>query len=111
MEPAAEITSLIDLAAALTEFEQRYTQLARAADTLEKSGEWALDGSTSMAAWLRSHLRMLDSEAHELLRDGRFLGRFPAFSDAVTDTTLSLGQPRPTSPPPPEPRRDRSVRQ
>jgi len=81
-----------ELLAALAEHEQKAAVLALATRRLEASGEWALDGSVSMAAWLRHHARKSHRAAHRLIHRGRFLDRFTAIADAAVDHTLSTGQ-------------------
>ena len=51
-----------------------------------------LDGSVSMAAWLRHHCRMSNRDATALVHRGRFLDRFPAIAEAACDHVLSAGQ-------------------
>ena len=86
------IDTLADLAAALHDHAANTVRLALATAALADRGDWALDGSVSMTAWLRAHLRMLDNDAHELLRAGRFYTRSAPFAAAVTHGTLSAGQ-------------------
>ena len=90
-ETALEIDTLSELAGALAAHDAERVRLARAAAVLDARGEWALDGAVSMTAWLRARLRMLDDDAADLLRPGRFCERF-SFGDAVADGTLSWGQ-------------------
>ena len=86
------IDTLADLAVALHDHAANTVRLALAAAAFADRGDWALDGSVSMTAWLRAHLRMLDNDSHELLRAGRFYARSAPFAAAVTDGTLSAGQ-------------------
>ena len=79
----SNIDNLIDLRSAIAEHEARYAELALAAVRLADAGEWALDGSLTMTAWLRHHLRMTDTDASMLLRHGRFLDRFEPFAHAA----------------------------
>ena len=49
----------------------------------EACGEWAHDGSVSMAAWLRHHCRMSNGDAASLVRRGRFLDKFAIIAEAA----------------------------
>lgn len=86
------VLSPAELLAALAEHEQRAAVLALATRRLEASGEWAFDGSVSIAAWLRSNARMSNRSAHRLVHRGRFLDRFAAIADAAISHVLSTGQ-------------------
>ena len=83
---AAEVLS------ALAAHECRAAVLALAVRRLETCGVWAADGSVSIAAWLRQHARMSNSDAQSWVHRGRFLDRFPAIADAAVEHTLSAGQ-------------------
>ena len=50
--------------------ERNGARLALAARRLEVVGDWAHDGSVSMAAWLRNHCRMSNADANALLHRG-----------------------------------------
>ncbi len=86
------VLSPAELLAALADHEQRAAVLALATRRLEGSGEWAFDGSVSIAAWLRNNARMSNRSAHRLVHRGRFLDRFSAIADAAVSHTLSAGQ-------------------
>ena len=86
------VLSPAELLAALAEHEQRAAILALATRRLETTGEWASDGSVSIAAWLRNNARMSDRTAFRLVRRGRFLDRFGAIADAAVAHVLSAGQ-------------------
>jgi len=77
---------------AWAEHEREAARLALAARRLEQSGEWAVDGSVSMTAWLRHHCRMSNREAATLVHRGRFLEAFPAIATAAVDGVWSAGQ-------------------
>ena len=63
--------------------ERDAARLALAARRLEGCGEWAVDGSVSMTAWLRHHCRMSNRDAAALVHRGRFLDTFPVIADAA----------------------------
>ncbi len=86
------VLSPAELLAALAAHEQRATVLALATRRLENSGEWAFDGSVSIAAWLRDNARMSNRSAHRLIHRGRFLDRFGSIADAAVNNVLSAGQ-------------------
>lgn len=86
------VLSPAQLLAALAEHEQRAAVLALATKRLETSGEWAFDGSVSMASWLRDNARMSNRSAHRLIHRGRFLNKFNAIADAAVGRVLSAGQ-------------------
>ena len=72
--------------------ERDAARLALAARRLEACGDWALDGSVSMTAWLRHHCRMSNRDAAALMHRGRFLDKFPTIAQAACDRVLSAGQ-------------------
>ncbi|CAN5551620.1 HNH endonuclease signature motif containing protein [soil metagenome] len=86
------VLSPAELLAALAEHEQRAAVLALAARRVHVAGEWAFDGSVSMAAWLRHNGRMSNRTASNLVRRGRFLDKFAAIADAAVSRALSAGQ-------------------
>src|SRR4029079_12372250 len=86
------VVSAVDFVAAWAEHERQGARLALAARRLEQSGEWAADGSVSMAAWLRQHCRMSNPEATALVHRGRFLDNFDGIANAAVDGVLSAGQ-------------------
>ncbi len=55
---AGEIVSLQDLVDAIGALERGRARIALAAARLAESGVWGIDGSLSMAAWLKHHTRM-----------------------------------------------------
>jgi hypothetical protein len=81
-----------ELLAALAAHEREAARLALAIRRLELSGDWGYDGSVSIAAWLRTHGRLADSDSWKWVHRGRFLDRFPAVADAAVTRTLSAGQ-------------------
>jgi len=86
------VLSPAQLLAALAKHEQQAAVLALATRRLENSGEWAFDGSISIAAWLRDNARMSNRAAHRLIHRGRFLDRYTAIADAAVSGVLSAGQ-------------------
>jgi hypothetical protein len=81
-----------DFVEAWAAHERDGAHLALAARRLELSGEWAYDGSVSMASWLRHHCRMSNREANSLVHRGLFLERFEAIGKAASTGVLSAGQ-------------------
>ena len=86
------VISGADFAAAWAAHERNAARLAVAARRLELSGEWAHDGSVSMASWLRHHCRMSNRDASALVHLGRFLDKFPSVGEAARTGALSAGQ-------------------
>lgn len=86
------VLSPAELLAELAEHEQRAAVLALATRRLETTGEWAFDGSVSIAAWLRHNARMSNRAAHRLVHRGRFLDRFTKIADAAVEHVLSASQ-------------------
>ncbi len=90
---AADILRNIDeFACALAEHERQAALLALTAARLEDTGAFGLDGTVSMNAWLRNHLRMTPQRAGELLATGRFLNKCPVFAEAAVCGSLSASQ-------------------
>jgi len=50
------------------------------------------DGVTSMAAWLRGHLRLAPAAANQLVRNGRTLEHLPAVAAAAADGVVTAEQ-------------------
>ncbi len=92
-DPTAEILlSIDDFACAVTEHERQAALLALSAAHLEATGAFGYDGTVSMRAWLRNHLRMTNQRAGEMLSTGRFLTKCSAFADAAVEGSLSASQ-------------------
>ena len=70
------VLSADEFVAAWAAHERQAACLALAARRLELTGEWAADGSVSMAAWLRHRCRMSNRDAAALVHRGRFLDTF-----------------------------------
>jgi hypothetical protein len=81
-----------ELLAALADHEREAARLALAVRWVELQGEWANDGSTSFAAWLRTNARMSAGEAFSWIKAGRFLDRFPRIAEGVLVRRLSFSQ-------------------
>jgi hypothetical protein len=81
-----------DLLDALDLHERAAAALAVAVRAFEVDGGWALDGSVSLAAWLREHGRLSHRDAKLLVDRGRFLDRFHVVADAAATRALSAGQ-------------------
>ncbi|HSB86164.1 MAG TPA: HNH endonuclease signature motif containing protein [Ilumatobacteraceae bacterium] len=84
--------STAEFVAAWAAHEREGARLALAVRHLEMSGEWATDGSVSIAAWLRQHCRMSNRDANALVHRGRFLDSFESIAEAACDGVLSAGQ-------------------
>ena len=89
---AETLLSIDDFACAVTEHERQAALLALNAAHLEATGAFGLDGTVSMNAWLRNHLRMTPQRAGELLATGRFLIKCSVFAAAAVDGSLSASQ-------------------
>jgi Domain of unknown function (DUF222) len=87
-----EVVSLDDLVDALGHLERFSAMVAFGAAQLNNSGVWAVDGSVSMAAWLRQHARLSHRDASRLLKHGKFLHQFDAVGDAAVSGVLSSSQ-------------------
>jgi hypothetical protein len=71
--------------------ERESARLSLAARRLEACGDWAADGSVSMAAWLRQHCRMSNRDANALVHRGRFLDKFADLAVAACEGVLCAG--------------------
>ena len=90
---AADILRNIDeFASAVAEHERQAALLELTAARLEATGAFGLDGTVSMSAWLRNHLRMTPQRASQLLSNGRFLDKSDAFAQAAVSGELSASQ-------------------
>lgn len=74
------------------ELEQRMAVFAYAVAHVHDAGRWADDGSVTMKAWMRNHLRMADGQAGHWLAQAGMLNRYEHLGDAALDGTLSQGQ-------------------
>lgn len=74
------------------ELEQRMAVFAYAVAHVHDAGRWADDGSVTMKAWMRNHLRMADGQAGHWLAQAGMLNRYEHVGDAALDGTLSQGQ-------------------
>ena len=72
-----------ELAEMFVEHERRGALLALAVAHVEAAGRWADDGSVTMRAWMRNHLRMSDVDAGAMLRRAGLLNRYDAFAERV----------------------------
>ena len=86
-----ETLTLGRLIDAFTAHERAAAELALSCARLERNGDWALDGSLTMAAWLRHHCRQSSITANSWLREGRFLAKFDAIATSAANGTLSAG--------------------
>jgi Domain of unknown function (DUF222) len=86
------VLSGAEFIAAWAAHEREAARLSLVARRLEACGDWALDGSVSVTAWLRHHCRMSNREAAALVQRGRFLDKFTAIAEAACDGVLSAGQ-------------------
>jgi Domain of unknown function (DUF222) len=60
--------------------------------TFEASAMWAIDGYTSVNAWVADHGRCTRGEANRLVKTSRLLQQLPVTAEAFRDGTLSAGQ-------------------
>ncbi len=86
------LLSIDDFAAAWAAHESQAARLALAVARFEVSHEYAADGAVTIAAWLRSHCRMADRDATNLVARGRFLRDHQLVADAAVTSRLSAGQ-------------------
>ncbi len=92
-EPASEpLRSNDDFGCAVAEWERQGAALALHARQLEIAGAYGNDGTVSMKSWMRTHLRMTNQRASELLGTGRFLETHTHFADAATSGAMSASQ-------------------
>ena len=82
--------------AAVAEVAQQHSvlsaKLTMALAAVDRGGEWEIDGSASMTAWVRNHLGLTHSSAARVLRAGRRLLDLPATTAAWLSGSLSDGQ-------------------
>jgi hypothetical protein len=80
------------LAAQWAALEQQMAVFALAVAHVDGGGSWADDGSVTMRAWMREHLRMSDADAGVWLRRAGLLNRFDAFAECALTGALSSSQ-------------------
>ena len=92
-EPVAGVLpDLPGFVAAIAEHERQAAMLALQLHAIERSGMWGLDGSVSIAAWLRDHCRMSRRDANAWVRRARVLGEYDSFAFAAVTGALSASQ-------------------
>ena len=92
-EPVAGVLpDLPGFVAAVAEHERQAAMLALQLHTIERSGMWGLDGSVTIAAWLRDHCRMSRRDANAWVRRARVLGEYDSFAFAAVTGALSASQ-------------------
>jgi len=92
-DPAVEaLLSIDDFGCAVAEWERQGAALAMHARRLEVTGAFGADGTVSMKSWMRTHLRMTNQRAGELLGTGRFLEAHTHFADAALCGSMSASQ-------------------
>jgi hypothetical protein len=72
--------------------EQELAVFALAIAHVTHAGQWADDGSVSMRAWMREHLRMSDADALAWVRRSQLLDGFSAFAECAVTAALSSSQ-------------------
>jgi len=77
-----------EVLAVAADLDRRAALFALAVRRLELSGEFGLDGTVSISAWLRNKARMTPQRASEVVNTGRFLdthshGRIIGLTDCV----------------------------
>jgi hypothetical protein len=87
--PPADPDSLKELLALRHLLDAR---IAESVGEVEVGEQWGLDGSVSMAAWLRRHGGLTGSEAHRTVLTGRRVRRCPTLRAAWREGRLSSGQ-------------------
>lgn len=63
-----------------------------AAAAFDAAGHWELDGSASMAAWMRVRLRLTNQQANRILKNARRVRSLTATAEAWEAGRLSTGQ-------------------
>ncbi|HRB04962.1 MAG TPA: DUF222 domain-containing protein [Ilumatobacteraceae bacterium] len=92
VKAATTLLSIDDFGCAVTEWERQGAALALHARQLELTGAFGADGTVSMKSWMRTHLRMTNQRAGELLATGRFLDEHTHFARAALSGSLSASQ-------------------
>ena len=90
--PAEVLHTIDDFACAASAWERQGAALALSARQLEVAGAFGDDGTVSMKARMRNHLRMTDQRTNELLGTGRFLSKHEHFATAALSGSLSGSQ-------------------
>jgi len=67
-------------------------KLTLALADLDRRGEWEIDGSASMTAWMRTRLALTNQQAGRILKTGRRLRHLPVTATAWLAGELSDGQ-------------------
>ena len=86
------ISSLDELCLEMSLHERRAAEIAVAVAGFASSGAFGVDGSVSMASWMRHHLRMAQPDASRWIREGRFLTAYQPVLEAAVSGVLSAGQ-------------------
>jgi hypothetical protein len=86
------LVSSAELSAKWAELERQMALFALAVAHVDEGGSWADDGSVTMRAWMREHLRMSDADAGVWLRRAGLLNRYGAFAECALTGALSSSQ-------------------
>jgi len=81
-----------EVLAVAADLDRRAALFALAVRRLELSGEFGLDGTVSISAWLRNKARMTPQRASEVVNTGRFLDTHSHFAHAAVSGALSGSQ-------------------
>ena len=94
LDPSTIGTSPGTLAEAFGLFDRLRARLSEAVGVFDTSGLWAVDGATSMTAWLKVFARLSGTNAAGFTGLARRLRSMPATTRALTDGRLSTDQVR-----------------
>ena len=81
-----------DLLDALQCVDRLRALITDAVGRLDRAQQWALDGATSMTAWLRAEAGLARPEAGSVVRTARTLAALPVTAQAWHDGTMSSAQ-------------------
>ncbi|HVE46230.1 MAG TPA: DUF222 domain-containing protein [Acidimicrobiales bacterium] len=81
-----------DIAAAIGLMDRLGAKITKAVAAFDNDGIWAIEGATSMTAWLRHHARMSGGAAASMTRTARRLEELPVTSAAWLSGEMSSGQ-------------------
>ena len=74
------------------QYDQQWAAVTMGVAEVDRSGEWELDGSVNMAAWMREHLQVTTQTANRMIKTARRLRDLPVTAAAWLEGELSSGQ-------------------
>ena len=80
------------IADAFSQLDRLTARIFDTVDQFDRAGLWALDGASSMTAWLKTHAGRTSTDANQTKKIAKLLHTLPVTAEAFTAGRLTLGQ-------------------